>query len=1122
MTNIEDIFATLREMEIKLFLQGDDLKVVSYKNKISLEETALIKQNKEAIISFLKSTSGLNAIEPIPITETKTSYPLSNAQQRVWILSQEAEGSKAYNLPNKIELVGAYDLNIFKKAILTVVKRHEILRTVFSEDSNGNPSQIVLSPKEIGYDIAFKDFSDKPDAEEQADLFCEKDSYLPFDLVTGPLFRACLIKLSNDTYIFYYNMHHIISDGWSMEVLLKDVMQYYEGYISGKSVEVAPLRLQYRDYAAWQIARVSDSVYQKEKEFWQSLLSGNPSNLNLPTKKRRPPQKTFTGKKLGVFISAETTGDLRKFTKSQGGSLFMGLLTVFKVLIYRYTGETDIVVGNPIAGRNHADLENQIGIYINTLALRNEIDPANNFVEIFKQIKDTTLQALEHQMYPFDKLLEDINVRRESTRSPLFDILVNHLGTSNASEFKNETAHIVSLDDVMVLFDVEVDFSEAEGGIDMEVRYNDSIYDFELMKNFMGHFVKLLNELLKTPETIIDKIHYLLDQEETKFLQHYNDTFREYDLNKTIIDHFHDHALANPERIALEFKGESFTYGDLDRESAYLATNLLARSVKTEELIAICMEKGKDMIVAILAVFKSGAAYVPVDPNYPKARMNFILEDSKTTRILTTKSLDHVVESYASTEIIYADSILSELTDEEIIEEIQVNTTPKNLAYVIYTSGSTGKPKGVEIQHESLLNFLCGMQEALNFDQKLSFLSLTTFTFDISLLEFLAPLLLGGKMILIDDVDSKDPDTIIKIIKETKPNCIQGTPSRWQMLFDNGWECIRDVVLLSGGEAIHQALNDLLTEKNDTVWNLYGPTETTIWSCISPLQYEEKVTIGVPMANTQVYILDDNLELVPEGMVGQLCISGLGLAKGYLNRPDLTAQKFIAHPFKENERLYQTGDLARWLPDGRIEFVGRNDQQIKINGYRVELGEIESIINKLDTVQKSIVTVHDAPNTGVQLVAYLLGAAEIDFNSVQDALLAELPDYMVPRLYMQIEEIPLTSNGKIDRKSLPEPVLKQEYVAPQNNVHEKLVKIWQDVLQIEKVGIRDAFFQVGGNSLRAIRVLNAINKEFGLKYDLRGIYVENTIELIAEKIDIDSRFKENVELNESEFSEIRI
>ncbi|WP_459209772.1 non-ribosomal peptide synthetase [Aquimarina rhabdastrellae] len=1121
MKKIKELFVELREQQIKLFLKGDDIKISSYKDKISPEQILKIKSNKDEIVKYLKSLNENNSVEPIPVIESKSKYPMSNAQQRVWILSQTSEGSTAYNLPTEIELNGKHDRDCLERAILSVIERHEILRTLFNEDENGEPYQIVLDYNEVKFNMEFFDFRGEKDPQAASKTYVLSDSFKPFDLAKGPLLRASLLQVSDDKFIFYYNMHHIISDGWSMEVLIGDVMKYYNAYVSGENPKISPLRIQYKDYSAWQLAQVNDTNNQKHKEYWTSLLDGTIPVLDLPSKKRRPIDKTFSGKSLGMHISSEIIENLQHFVKGNGGSLFMGLLTVSKILLYKYTGETDIVIGNPIAGRDHSDLENQIGVYINTLALRSDIDPNNSFIELFEKIKETTLKSLEHQMYPFDRLLEDLNIRRAVNRSPLFDILINYLGVAESSMYELSNHKVCDLGEKMILFDIEIDFTEVASGIDFIVRYNDDVYENETIQNFILHYKILLNELLKYSDKSIGKAKYLLEEEREVLLNEFNDTKVLYPKDKTVVDLFTEQVNITPDAVSVLFKDQTITYKELDKKSNYLAHHLIKKGVSKEDFVPICMDKSIEMVIGILAVLKSGGAYVPIDPNYPKERIDYILEDTKSNVILSALEFENVLEGYISKEIIYLDQEY-DIGQEDNLCTPNNQLSPDNLAYLIYTSGSTGKPKGVKIEHKALVNFLLSMCDHLTFDQNIKFLSLTTFTFDISILEILSPLLLGGQLILVKDEEAKDPEYITSVIHKTKPNCIQGTPSRWKMLLSNEGEVLENLTLLSGGESIDYELKEKLTKLSNNVWNLYGPTETTIWSCASRLLKERKITIGKPIANTQIYILGEHLSLIPQGMVGQLCIGGTGLARGYLNHSELTNEKFVNNPFEDGERLYLTGDLARWLPDGTIEFLGRNDHQIKINGYRIEVGEIEHALAQIEDIEQSVVTAIKDDNGIVQLVGYIISTKEINQKKIQDDLLNKLPEYMVPRIYVQLEEIPLTHNGKINRKVLPLPVIKEEYVEPYNEVQRKLTKIWEDILQIEKVGIRDDFFQVGGNSLRGIRMLNAINKEFGLKYDLRGIYAENTIELIGERIEVDLTFKEDKVLDENEFSEIKI
>ncbi len=1057
-----------------------------------------ITKHKQELIQYLRRFHNKTPHKISQVVE-KTKYKASLGQKRIWMLSQFKEGSVAYNLSN-LRDIGHFEITKFKKALDYLIHRHEILRTVFKIEEDGELYQYISKVHPVDSFFEYKDYRDK--SNEQIKEEIKQYAKIPFDLAQGPLFKVYIFQTDSDRYMMYYNMHHIISDGWSLEVIQKDLMFFYEALVAGTEINKEKLSIQYKDYSSWQLESIENGSFDKEKKYWTEHLKGDFPLLNLSSNTKRPEIKTFNGKKLQTIINIEATNEIKSFVNKYRGSIYSFLLTTWNILLYKYTGEKEFIVGVPVAGRGIEELENQIGFYVNTIPLKNNINSEDTFLETFKRISENMLEGISNQMYPLDRIIEDLGVNKDVSRNPLFDILLTY---QSIRKMKLESSQEKALENMKLdktttkaKLDLDIDFLEHQNYITFEVTYNTDIFQEGFVRKLISHFKQLIDSILKTPDSDIKKIDFLSSEEKIHQLKELNNTQKQFDLDKTIVEVFREQVNKTPNAIAISFKNESITFKELDRKSNYLAHELIRKGVEKEDLVPICIDKNIEMVIGILAVLKSGGAYVPVDPNYPKERLDFIIEDTNSSFILSSSNFKSIVGRYDSKNIIYLDEKL-EIVPEDNWDSPKTEFSTNNLAYVIYTSGSTGKPKGVKIEHKSLMNFLFSMSDYFTFNQNLKFLSLTTFTFDISILELLSPLLSGGKLILVGDKESKDPEQIIDIINTTKPNCIQATPSRWQMLMTSGWNNNENITLLSGGESIDYELKERLTEVSNKVWNLYGPTETTIWSCISRLEKGKKINIGKPIANTDVYILDEHLSLIPQGMVGQLCIGGLGLSRGYLNRPNLTSEKFIPHPFKKEEHLYLTGDLARWSPDGTIEFLGRNDHQVKINGYRIEMGEIESALIDIDNIQQAVVLA--IKNSGVkQLVGYLVSEEEIDQQEIQSILMHKLPEYMVPRIYVKLEKMPLTHNDKINRKVLPLPVLKQDYVAPSNQIEKVIAELWGENLNIEKIGVNDNFFRLGGDSLKAIRINLEINSKFNIDFEMSELFKLTTIKKLSEAI----------------------
>ncbi|WP_202704489.1 condensation domain-containing protein, partial [Flavobacterium sp. UGB4466] len=852
-------------------LGGHSLKAVRLSNEYQKELGVKLTLREVFVHTSIASQAELIASskreEFVPIEKSilQASYPISNAQRRVWVLSQFEGGSTAYNMPGSLYLKEGIEIENFKRAIETTIDRHEILRTVFREDESGEIRQWVLEKGDLNFSIDYQDFRKEADKQEKAEAYIAADSYRVFDLAKGPLLRAALLQVEEGEYWFYFNIHHIISDGWSMEILTKDIFKYYEAYRAGKEPDLKELRIQYKDYSAWQLAQLDQESFKAHREYWLDNLSGELPLLDLPGVKQRPQVKSFNGHGLATYLDKATTAKLKGYVQENGGSLFMGLLASWNVLMYRYTAQQDIIIGTLVAGRDHADLEDQIGFYVNTLALKNEINPQESFDHFYQSVKEHTLKSYNHQMYPFDQLVEGLGLQRDTGRSPIFDISITY---HNITE--NEDLRI--LDDTVinqvsdngllkVKNDIELHFGEVGDYIYFNLIYNVDVYEREMIERLMEHFKHLLNSILSCPEEKISKIDYVLVEEKHKLLFTFNDTVVSYPKDKTIVDLFEEQVAKTPDNIAVVFEDIEFTYKELSERSNQLAHYLrIHYNIQSDDLIVIQLERSEWMIVSILGILKAGGAYVPIDSEYPQERIDYIKEDTHYKVCLDEQELSKFKESRKS----YSKALMMTTTKEN------------HLAYVIYTSGSTGNPKGVMVEHASLANYLTwGQSEYSNASLPLNFGLFTSMSFDLTVTSIYLPLISGGVLTIFSN--TSDVSSIIKEYFESEISCIKLTPAHISLLGQFELNSSKVQLAIVGGEKLEDSHVQILRSLNPSIsiYNEYGPTESTVGCTIKEIGFEkESILIGCPIANTQIYILNEKEELQAIGVVGEICIGG--------------------------------------------------------------------------------------------------------------------------------------------------------------------------------------------------------------------------------------------------------
>jgi amino acid adenylation domain-containing protein len=1058
-----------------------------------------------------RQEQGLDA-PPLKPAGRDQALPLSFAQQRLWFLDQLEPDNPLYNVPHIVRVTGALNAAVLEKSLNEIVRRHEALRTSF-QTVNGEPVQ-VMAPR-LTLPLAFTDLGSIAEAERESEArkLAAEEIKRPFNLRTGPLLRASLLKLADQDHVLVLTTHHIVSDRWSLGVLSQELSALYEAFVEGRPSPLPELPIQYADYAVWQRQFLSGEVLEKQLAYWKQQLRGAPPVLEIPTDRPRPPQESFRGDIKVIPISAVVTDKLKALSRGEGVTLFMTLLAAWQVLLSRYSGQEDIVVGIPIANRNRSEIEGLIGFFANTLALRGDLSGNPTFRELLTRVREVALSAYAHQDLPFEKLVEELRPERSLSHNPLFQVLFALQNTPALDqEIPGLKLQAMGAKVGTAKCDLALFMAEGSQGLMVRLEYNTDIFDPSTIDRLVDHFQILLQGIVGDPQQHIFDLPLLGRSERDQILAEFNATSVEYPQNVCVHEFFEKQVAQTPNAIAAISDQQRLSYRELNSRANQLAHFLQKRGIGPESLIGICMERSLEMLIGILGILKAGGAYVPLDPAYPKERLASSLEDAKASLLITQQSL---LESLpAETETICLDRDWPTIARESEMNPVR-QVKPENLAYVLFTSGSTGRPKGVALEHRSAATFIHWAQSVFTPQELEGVLFSTSICFDLSVFEMFVPLSVGGKLILaqnalyLSTLAAKNEVTLIN----TVPSAIA------ELVRMNGVPASVKTVNLAG-----EALPDTLVEQIyastsvEKVYNLYGPTEATTYSTFTLVPRGAAVTIGVPIANTQAYILDGHLNPVPVGVSGELHLAGAGLARGYFGRPELTAERFVANPFSSQNGcvMYRTGDLCRWLPDGNIQYLGRMDNQIKLRGFRIELGEIEVMLGRHPDVRHCVVMAREDEPGNKRLVAYIVPqqGREADEDELRAFLKQKLPDYMLPGAFVSLLEFPLTPNRKVDRRLLPIPNASRasnpSAVLPRNSHEAMLVKIWQELLGIESVGVKDNFFELGGHSFLAVRLVSEIQKATGKVVPLAALFKTATIEALANLISADSNSPEQI------------
>ncbi|WP_307122911.1 amino acid adenylation domain-containing protein [Streptomyces sp. B1I3] len=1032
-------------------------------------------------------------------------HPTSPAQRRLWFVDRLAPGGCAYTVPLAVRIRGALDQEMLRAALDEIVVRHEVLRTTFHL-VDGEPVQRV-HPARRPLPLAVHDLTGEPGTERLVDEAIDRASRQVFDLATRPPFTAELLRLGPTEHVLSLAAHHIVVDGWSLGRLLFELEALYTDFVVGRPASLPPLPLQYGDFARRLRSRAGEGSGERERAYWRTALEGAPPVLELPAV--HPRTAAATGSGAGALrsarLSAGLTEDLVELAELHGSTLFMTLLTAFDVLLHRYTGRTDLVVGTPVAGRLSADVEPMIGCFINTLPLRVRVDPQRTFEELLGDVREVALGAYDHQALSFEEMVQMVHPDRSAGLAPLFQVMfaVNNTPPPAAPRGPLRFEPLPARRSE-VKYDLNMSAAYTPAGIDLAVEYRTDLFDEAWVDRFLAQLRTLLQAVVEDPAGPVGDLPLLPAAERRLLLHEWNATGTDYPPVGAVHELIHRQVDLTPEAVALSFEGSELTYRELDGRANRLARHLRALGVGRGGRVGLCLHRSTELVVALLAVLKAGAAYVPLDPGHPEERRAFLCEDAGTEVVLTHAAARDRVPSAARLVVdLDADDAALEAYPEGRPEPVN---EPDDSAYVIYTSGSTGTPKGVANSHRGIVNRLLWMQECFDLHSDDSVLQKTPYSFDVSVWEFLWPLMTGARLVVARPDGHKDPGYLAGLISAERVTTLHFVPSMLEVFLEA--EVVGDLTSLRrvvcSGEALPAALarRFLAETENCGLHNLYGPTEAAVdvshWQC-RPGEPGPTVPIGRPIANTRLYVLDERGAPAPVGVPGELCIAGVQVAEGYLNRPELTASRFVTDPFHRG-RMYRTGDLARWRPDGALDFLGRLDDQVKLRGFRIELGEVEAAARAVDGVRNAVAAARDQ-----RLVAYVAGDRElVDTARLRAAMGRTLPEYMVPETVVWLDEVPLSPNGKVDRKALPDPGVltdESEQVTARDGLELALVALWEDVLGRRPIGVTDDFFDLGGTSLRAVRLLSRVTAEHGRELPLSSLFAGGaTIERMAAEL----------------------
>ena len=1095
-----DLLSALRARGVTLAVDGDRLKVTAPRGALTPELQAELAARKPQILELLAHAATVRDQAAPAITRVDRSGRLevSFGQQRLWFLQQMDPASSAYTIASAITFPADADAALLERALTILVARHESLRTSF-DIIDGEPVQVVHLPGPVS--LGVRDLrSLAAEAQEEAlGVMWSAEGRHAFDLSEGPPIRFGLAKLSSRTCLLV-TQHHIITDRWSLGLFMRELAGICDSLRTHRPLPPEP-EVQYVDFAHWQRRAMETPAYRAHLAYWTRQLAGPLPVLELPLDRPRPPVQTFVGSWEKQHLNRRVCDDLFAFAQQEGVTPFMVLLTAFAVLLSRYGGQQDILVGTPIAGRTERQLESVIGCFVNVLVMRLRLDGRPTFRQLLAQARDVALDAFAHQDIPFEHLVAELHPQRDVSRSPIFQVAFNYQNAPKGAAVSTDMDITTS---GASMFDLTLNLNDSVDGLFATFEYNVALFDRETILQLLYHYQVLLHVASRYPDMPIDAAPLLSDKERTEMLGLWNFTAQPYARDARVHDLIAGQAARTPDRVAVTADGGSYTYAELIAAAGRVAHGLRAHGVGRGDRVGVCVERSERMVAALIGVLMADAAYVPLDPAFPRDRLAYMIEDAGVHVVITDRpSADALPDSVATRLFADVDAPLWSVAAPDAARSVSDSA---EAAYVIYTSGSTGRPKGVEVPHRAMVNFLTTMarQPGLAADDVLA--AVTTLSFDIAGLELFLPLTVGARVVVASRADVTEGGRLLDLLHRSHATVLQATPATWRLLIEGGWTGNPPLKMLCGGEALPRDLANALVERGGSLWNIYGPTETTVWSSAERVVAGTgPVSIGRPIGNTQLYVLDTSGQLVPPGVPGELYIGGDGVALGYVKRPDLTAERFLPDPFADRPgaRMYRTGDVAKYRRDGRIDCLGRLDHQVKLRGFRLELGEIEAALVDHPAVREAAVVLQRDPAGEARLVAFAVPASEAlpTASDLRRQLRTRLPDYMVPAIFIELRALPLTQNGKVDRGALPAAFAqsggRQRGVPPRTETERALAGVWMAVLGIDHVSVTDNFFDVGGHSLASMKVIARVQQAVGVALNPRDLLLDSLEQIAA-------------------------